>query len=555
MLAAVTGAAVPRLPTGVCHADSGGFQLAAATLGITHPPGYAGYVTIWHLITRIVPADPAYVVSISCLMAGLGVLTLLVCVQTRLGLNAWMACAVALLLAAHPRVWSNLLAPEVYMISLGLVAASAWLLIRYADFGRRGDLFAAALLYGLATANRIPALLLLPLILAAWWIARRRWERGAAAAARTLALCAALAAIPMLYNFAYLWVRDRPDLPYNYLEQFNADTGLLPHSTDGWHAKWRRVLWLQGGEQFRDLLVWSPPAVETPDPHEVPTASLRSKFRWIVQDVFPDPLVSLGLLWMVVAILACTARRRFRTLSLVLTALALTVGGLLPAGQWIPALADSPLTYHLLAAKPWIDGGLLILLGSILTIVLIEHRIVGILLLGMAAGSIAFVLMYRIYGLAADLLPLLFVLAVLIGRMLAAVFPRHGPSSRTLAAALIMLSMIAGTLVQAPQRRSLGRDEDAADFLTQVDLASLPPNAVICTGWGMATPLWYAALVQTPRPDISIVNAPVTEWPRMTRDLMHRPIYLTDDPAATTFPSETSWRRERNLWRLETAAP
>ena len=60
VIAAVT---VPRLPPGICYGDSGDLQTASATLGIAHPPGYAGYVTLGYLITRIPGVDPACLVS------------------------------------------------------------------------------------------------------------------------------------------------------------------------------------------------------------------------------------------------------------------------------------------------------------------------------------------------------------------------------------------------------------------------------------------------------------------------------------------------------------
>ena len=55
---------VPRLPSSICLGDSGGIQLAAATLGITHPPGYVGYMSLAHLFTLVPGVDPAYMVSL-----------------------------------------------------------------------------------------------------------------------------------------------------------------------------------------------------------------------------------------------------------------------------------------------------------------------------------------------------------------------------------------------------------------------------------------------------------------------------------------------------------
>ncbi len=551
MLSIVTFAAVPRLPTGICHADSGGFQLAAATLGITHPPGYAGYVTLWHLLTRVFGGDPAYVVAVSCLVAGLGVLTLLTMFQVRLGVNIWMACAVSLLFTAHPRVWSNFLAPEIYMLSLLFVISAAYMLLRYSRLGRRTDLFIAAFLYGVAIANRLPYILLLPFILSGWWIARRRWESGVSAGVKTIALCALLAVIPVVYNFAYLWILDTPRTSYNYLEHFNADTRLLPPSAEGPAAKLRRVLWHQSGEQFRDLLIWHPRNDVAENTWSFKLRQMYAKTRWIVQDTLPDSTMSLGMLWIFLAVAASAVRRRARAISLALTAIALVGATLFGAAHLVPALADSPLAYYLIASKWFVDLLLIAILFAALLVTTARHSVAGLLLIGLASGAIVYVCIYRVHGLAADMLPLLFVVAVMIGVILSSVFPQQGSRGRNMAAFAIMLLLAAVTLVNAPTRRSLGRDEDAAEFLAGVELPTLPADAVICTTWGMATPLWYAALVQTPRPDIRIVNAPLSEWQRLTTDLMHRPMYVTDDLAGTTFWPGTDWQPVRNIWRLK----
>ncbi|MCH7591878.1 MAG: hypothetical protein IH989_03725, partial [Planctomycetes bacterium] len=56
------------------------------------------------------------------------------------------------------------------------------------------------------------------------------------------------------YSFGYLWLRDRPGIAYNYIEQQNASSGELPDSTAGWRAKLDRVAWQASGRQFRSLM-------------------------------------------------------------------------------------------------------------------------------------------------------------------------------------------------------------------------------------------------------------------------------------------------------------
>ncbi|MCH7592399.1 MAG: DUF2723 domain-containing protein, partial [Planctomycetes bacterium] len=172
----ISALAIPRLPPGVCFEDAGDLQLASATLGIMHPPGYAGYVTLGWFVSRVPGVDPAYMVSLACFASGLTAIWFCMLLQIRLGVSSWIAGALGLALTAHPRVWSNLLVPEVYAPTLALLAGAAYLLVRSVHRGVRRDMLLAALLYGLALANRPPLLFMLPFFLVAWWTARSRWN-------------------------------------------------------------------------------------------------------------------------------------------------------------------------------------------------------------------------------------------------------------------------------------------------------------------------------------------------------------------------------------------
>jgi len=66
-ITAIAVATIPRLPPGIRKGDSGGIQLAAAALGITHPPGYGGFVSLGYLFTLVTGVDPARAVSFACL--------------------------------------------------------------------------------------------------------------------------------------------------------------------------------------------------------------------------------------------------------------------------------------------------------------------------------------------------------------------------------------------------------------------------------------------------------------------------------------------------------
>lgn len=299
LLVAVTAlVSIPRLPPGVCYSDAGDLQLASATLGITHPPGYAGFVSLGYLATLIPGLGPAYAVSVLCMALGIVVLILCVLIQVRLGVDPWAAGTVALLLTAHPRFWMNLTTPEVYMPSLAFLAGAAYLAVKYAQGGRRGNVYAAAFLLGMAVANRPPVLLTLPFFVTAWWLAARRWEPTRRPSFKSFLLILGCASIPGMYSLGYLWVRDSPHTTYNYLEHHTAEHHELPESDAAWPAKLERVIWHASAKQFHYRVGndWR---------------GLRAKLRWlkvqlIAYDALPFTIMALlGVLGVVLAFRRC----------------------------------------------------------------------------------------------------------------------------------------------------------------------------------------------------------------------------------------------------------
>jgi len=298
-LAIVVAVTIGRLPPSISFDDFGDMQLASMTLGIMHPPGYSGYVSLGYLLTRIPGVDPAYIVSVACLASGIVALLLGILIQVRLGVSVWIACAWSLILLSHPQVWSNLVAPEVYMPTLMFLAAAAYVLVKYAHLGRRRDLLLSAVLFGVALADRPPVLFTLPFFLVAWWFAQKRWEASRRRSAASLSLAAACAALPVLYLLGFLWLQDRPDATYNYIEQYNAQWEILPSSDHGWQAKAERIRWHVSGMQFKKSMgnTWR---------------GVRQKLRWLRHEVFSYSFEELlRPLVLVVALgLAISFRRR-----------------------------------------------------------------------------------------------------------------------------------------------------------------------------------------------------------------------------------------------------
>ena len=473
-VAVIVAVTIPRLPAGVCYGDGGDLQFASATLGIAHPPGYTGYVTLGFLLTLVPWVDPAYMVSLGCLAAGVVAVWLCMLTQLRLGANAWVAGMVGLGLAALPRVWQNLLAPEVYAPSLAFLAGSAYLLLKYTRLGKWRDLLLAALLFGVAATNRPPVLFALPFFAVAGLPACVRWEGSWRRSASRLVAAAGCMVLPAVYALGFLWLRDTPQAACNYIEQYNAETRALPAADAGAGAGLRRVVWHVSAEQFRDNMgnTWG---------------GVRSKLRWLRQELGPQQRATQVIVAAIVVLGAVIAGRRC-------------------------------------GASVWLLGG-------------------------MAAQSVIFVCMYRVYGQAADLLPLLWAVAVAIGAALSPLVPRQANRTRRLAVMGLLIVVCAWTAFDAAGRPREARAADATAFITAVDLATFPADAVICSSWGTSPPLWYAKHVLTGRGDIRIINAGARHWLRMIEDYPGRPVFFTD--SRVRLPQGCELKPFRKLWRLE----
>jgi hypothetical protein len=108
--------------------------------------------------------------------------------------------------------------------------------------------------------------------------------------------------------------------------------------------------------------------------------------------------------------------------------------------------------------------------------------------------------------------------------------------------------MVAYTFIDAPHRSHAGQAADATRFLEEVDVATLPPRALVCSPYHYSTPLWYAQTVQTGRDDILVLNAGMDEWRRLSESERGRPLFATVQPGKNAGFTATPYR---NIWRLE----
>ncbi|MEE9294658.1 MAG: hypothetical protein V3W34_06835 [Phycisphaerae bacterium] len=479
-LALLSVVGVWHLPPGACFDDAGDLQVACATLGIAHPPGYAGYTTVgWLLCKAFFFIEPAYVVSLACLgcmVTSLGVLAVLL---VRLGLHVLAACSLTLILVAHhtpwqSSVWQSMVCPEVYAPSWALLVGTTYFLFKYGRLHRRRDLCVAAGLFGFLMVNRPPSALFGFGLVIGWLLIEGRRCSSVTDLFKRAGAALASAALPILIVLVLLWFRDTPSTAYNIIEQHSQVYGGLPDQTEGFDGRYRRLSWLVTAEVFQHLVI-------------ADLSHAPQKLRWIRRVLFvydTGPFVGLCV------VLLIGAWRLIRQ-----------------GGEWMSCAV------------------------------------------GVVLGNVAFLGLYNVHAQAANLLPLMFGIALLTGAVLSTVMPTHaGERSRSMAATLFILVSI-WTVYHSATRYNYGDAYDATGFLDQVDLATLPRDAVICTVTQKACPLWYARIVTHWRPDVQIFAAVPHRWNELVQSALHRPVFYTNEHAAVP----AGWRLvpDRNLWRLK----
>lgn len=263
-----------HISPGIQDGDNGDFQLACATLGIAHPPGYVGYAFVGWLWTKVLFwVDPAYAVQLGCLTCVVGSLMIACALLIRAGCHALLACAIALLPIQHPWFWHSVTCAEVYAPSLFVLALVVYLFCTDGRPGRAWRLYLAAGLYGFLVINRPPALLFLPGIVAALIVAKRRLGCGWKSIGGTLAAAAGVAALAGTSVLVLTLLLEDPATPYNYVAIHEASDGGVPIDDGTFAAAVDRLVWLVTAQQYDAL-------------KGANVGQMRSKLRWIRRQLF-----------------------------------------------------------------------------------------------------------------------------------------------------------------------------------------------------------------------------------------------------------------------------
>ncbi len=144
--------------------------IAAATLGVAHPPGYPLFTMLGHLFSLLPLGSIPFrvnLLSVVCdaLTAGIVFLT-----AFRLSRSRWASVMAALILAFNPLFWSWSLVAEVFPLNNLLVSLLIYLLVIWHEKPERiGALITAAFVTGLAFTNHQTIVLLVPAVCFVLW--------------------------------------------------------------------------------------------------------------------------------------------------------------------------------------------------------------------------------------------------------------------------------------------------------------------------------------------------------------------------------------------------
>ncbi|MBE0429594.1 MAG: DUF2723 domain-containing protein [Thermoleophilia bacterium] len=208
------------LAPGVLAHDSGEWQAAGATLGISHAPGSPAYIiTAW--LFSLVPAGSAAarVNFVSAVMGAAGVVAVYALVYIVLG-RLVPALVSGISLAAAALWWSHATVANPYNAVPTIIAASLALLMLWRLSGDRRLIWAGALIFGFGLSYHPTLLFFLPVPLAGIFVLGP-WR--SLINYRTLLVAAGLFMLGLVF-YAYLPVRSSmdPDVLYQKIDSFSS---------------------------------------------------------------------------------------------------------------------------------------------------------------------------------------------------------------------------------------------------------------------------------------------------------------------------------------------
>lgn len=197
---------IATLSPDLLPADNGEFQLAAATLGVAHPPGFALYTLLAHLMTRLPwGATPAYRVNLLSAFTSTTALLLVWLAVAYLSKSRWGAFTAVLALGTATTFWAQATTANIRSLTAVFAALAMYALIRWQTAVKSPDtpsadrwLIVLALALGFGLTHHVSlafigliCLTFIPIVDPAFLRTPRRWLRPS--------LAGLLGLLPLLY--------------------------------------------------------------------------------------------------------------------------------------------------------------------------------------------------------------------------------------------------------------------------------------------------------------------------------------------------------------------
>ena len=197
---------IATLSPDLLPADNGEFQLAAATLGVAHPPGFALYTLLAHLMTRLPwGATPAYRVNLLSAFTSTAALLLVWLAVAHLSKSRWGAFTAVLALGTATTFWAQATTANIRSLTAVFAALAFYALIRWQTAVKSPDtpsadrwLIVLALALGFGLTHHVSlafigliCLTFIPIVDPAFLRTPRRWLRPT--------LAGLLGFLPLLY--------------------------------------------------------------------------------------------------------------------------------------------------------------------------------------------------------------------------------------------------------------------------------------------------------------------------------------------------------------------
>jgi hypothetical protein len=172
--AAVAGAVAAYLYFRTLHPgvgpylDSIEYQITTLVLGVSHPPGYPLFTWLGRAFVTLIPwGNAAYRLNLFCMVCSTITVVLTQRITYRLTKNVPLSLVGALSLAFAVRFWYQATYTELYPLNGALIAATVLSLLTWMETRKPVFYFLSAAIYALNFGVNAPAIVLLPMWLAA----------------------------------------------------------------------------------------------------------------------------------------------------------------------------------------------------------------------------------------------------------------------------------------------------------------------------------------------------------------------------------------------------